>query len=153
MCYLEDARPLKKAQSLFDAHQKTYDVEGVRSAPKDRLLLKLKGIDTPEAALLYKNTDLFAPKTLLPTPLKDEFYYHDLVGMRAVTSEGHHTFQVIHVHNFGAGDILELEDTTDPTKRYMIPFRGEAVWDVDQKAKTLVVNEHFLLDDHGRAPQ
>jgi 16S rRNA processing protein RimM len=153
LCYLEDPRPLRKAKTLFDANGKAYDLESVRTAPKERLLLKLKGLETPEDALLYKNQELFAPRTLLPAPLQDEYYYHDLVGMRAVTSDGHHTFHVIHVHNFGAGDILELEDISDPTKRYMIPFRGEAVWDVNQETKSLIVSEHFMLDDHGKIPQ
>ena len=53
LCYLEDPRPLRKAKTLFDANGKAYDLESVRTAPKERLLLKLKGLETPEDALLF----------------------------------------------------------------------------------------------------
>src|ERR1700694_2549966 len=38
----------------------------------------------------------------------DESYHVDLIGLRAVTVEGHEIGTVLAVHDFGAGDILEL---------------------------------------------
>jgi 16S rRNA processing protein RimM len=54
------------------------------------------------------NTDLYVPRERLPVLEPEEFYYADLVGLRAEDTAGRAIGRVVAVHNFGAGDILEI---------------------------------------------
>ena len=56
-----------------------------------------------------RNTDLFVPRERLP-PIEeaDTFYHADLVGLAAVSEDGAALGTVTAIHNFGAGDLIEI---------------------------------------------
>jgi 16S rRNA processing protein RimM len=73
---------------------------------------------------------LFVPRACLPPVAVDEFYHADLIGLRAITAEGAEIGTVMAVHDFGAGDILELQlAQSDAT--LMLPFTATCVPEVD----------------------
>src|SRR4051812_14009123 len=84
------------------------EIEAVRPA-KDMLVARLKGISDRDAAGALKNVRLFVPRERLPQPEADEFYHADLVGLTAEKQNGETVGIVKAVHNFGAGDLLEIE--------------------------------------------
>ncbi len=43
-----------------------------------------------------------------PRPTTDEYYHTDLIGLAAVTTDGEALGRVLAIHNFGAGDIIEI---------------------------------------------
>ena len=68
----------------------------------------------------------FVPREALPPPDdEDEFYVADLVGMAAETPDGAPLGQVKSVHDFGAGDLLEIEPPHGAS--WWLPFTREAV--------------------------
>jgi 16S rRNA processing protein RimM len=68
-----------------------------------------------------RGTLLSVPRSSLP-PLEDGEYYHaDLMGLPCRDASGEMLGTVVAVENFGAGDILEIEDLRG--KRAMVPFR------------------------------
>ena len=75
-----------------------------------------------------RGLELFVPRDALPPPDEDEFYFADLVGLRAVTAAGDELGRVKSVQNFGAGDLLEIAPETGPT--WWLPFTREAVPEV-----------------------
>ena len=113
------------------------EIEAVRSA-KGHLVARFRGIADRSAAERLANTRLFVPRSRLPPPAPDEFYHADLIGLVAVTAEGAELGTVLAVHDFGAGDILEVRPAGGgPT--IMLPFTEAFVPRVDVAGGRIVV--------------
>ena len=72
----------------------------------------------------------------MPALPDDEFYHTDLIGLKVVDTGGAELGRVRAVHDFGAGDVLEVLGA----KEYMIPFTAAAVPTVDLAAGRIVVD-------------
>ncbi len=80
---------------------------------------------TREQVEAMKSTKLFVPLSALPEPEEDEFYYSDLMGLRVVDQDGVEVGRVQAVHEFGAGDTLEIKPSSGPS--FFHPFTQHAV--------------------------
>ena len=115
-----------------------FTVENLR-AGKDHLVARLEGIDSREAAEALRNVDLFVSRERLPAIEEpDTFYHADLIGLAAVTAEGTAIGTVTAVHNFGAGDIVEIAPAGGGAA-LMLSFTEAAVPKVDLTAKQIIV--------------
>jgi len=47
-------------------------------------------------------------RDVLPATAEEEFYHADLIGLEAQDSEGRVLGKVAAIHNFGAGDVIEI---------------------------------------------
>ena len=74
----------------------------------------------------------------MPPPAAEEFYHADLIGLAAVTAEGTDVGTVIAVHDFGAGDILELRPPAGGAT-VLLPFTDAFVPFVDIAGGRIVV--------------
>jgi 16S rRNA processing protein RimM len=113
------------------------EIETVRPA-KDMLVARLKGVADRNAAEALTNLRLYVARERLPAPADDEFYHADLIGLSAVTAEGAPFGTVKAVHNFGAGDLLEIEPAAGGTT-VMLPFSEATVPTVDIAQGKIVV--------------
>jgi len=77
------------------------------------------------AAEALRGTALTVSRSTLPPLGEGEYYYADLIGLPAVSSEGEALGLCVAVENFGAGEVLEIEKS-DGT-RFMVPMKVEAV--------------------------
>ena len=75
---------------------------------KDALVARFKGVHDRTAAERLRNVELYVPRDRLPPPEDDEFYHADLVGLAAVARGRRRVGTVVAIHNFGAGDLLEI---------------------------------------------
>ncbi len=116
---------------------RSFRIEAARPQ-KDMLVVRLAGVRDRTEAETLTNLRLFVPRERLPAPEDGEFYYADLVGLTATTKDGEAFGTVIAVHDFGAGDILEIRPAAGPT--VMLPFTEAAVPVVDVAAGKLVVD-------------
>ncbi len=105
---------------------------------KECLVARLKGVTDRTAAERLCNTELYVSRERLPEPEPDEFYHADLIGLRAEDPEGTTIGAVVAVHNFGAGDILEIAPEAGG-ETLMHPFSTAAVPSVEIAAGRLVV--------------
>jgi len=93
-----------------------FDLQFVRALPNSPVIIaRVEGANDRNAADRLRGTELFIDRNALPTLPDGEFYYADLIGMKI----GDNT--VVDIHNFGAGDILELDNGE------MISFDGAKV--------------------------
>jgi len=113
-----------------------FEIEAVRSA-KDMLVARLKGVADRNAAEALKNIRLYVSREKLPQPEADEFYHADLIGLAAQKQNGETIGTVKAIHNFGAGDLLEIEPSTGAS--FMLPFNDTTVPMVDLAAKKIVI--------------
>jgi len=117
---------------------RSFKVESLRPA-KDHLVARLAGIADRNAAEALRNLDLFVPRDRLPPIAEpDTFYHADLVGLDVVTQDGAQVGTVHAVHNFGAGDILEIMPIGrgDPV---MLPFTEATVPKIDLAGRQITV--------------
>ena len=113
-------------------------IESLRPA-KDHLVARIAGVSDRGAAETLRNLELFVPRERLPAIEEaDTFYYADLVGLSAVTTDGDSLGTVTAVHNFGAGDIIEIQPAAGGAP-LMLSFTEAAVPKVDLTAKQIVV--------------
>ena len=77
-----------------------------------------------------KGTLLHVSANVLPAVEEDEFYIRDLVGLDVLGGGNEPLGKIKAVHDFGAGDILEI-DLMDEPKPVMVPFTQEDVPVVD----------------------
>jgi 16S rRNA processing protein RimM len=112
-------------------------VERLRPA-KEVVVAKFRGVDDRNAAEALNGTDLFVPRDRLPAAEdEDEFYHADLIGLSAEAEDGTPLGTVVAIHNFGAGDILDIAPPRGPS--LLVPFTKAVVPDVDLVAGRLVV--------------
>lgn len=118
--------------------KRTFELESLRPA-KDFLVARLKGVTDRNAAEALRNIDLFVPRDRLPTIDEvDTFYYADLVGLAAVSPDGAALGNVLAVHNFGAGDVIEIQPA-EGGKTLLLPFTEAVVPKVDIKGGLIIV--------------
>lgn len=118
--------------------RRQFEIENLRPA-KDHLVARFKGVADRNAAELLRNIDLFVPRDRLPDIEDDDtWYYADLVGLAAVSPEGEAIGTVLAMHNFGAGDVVEIQPASG-SKTLLLPFTEAIVPDVDIKGGRIVV--------------
>lgn len=108
------------------------------SMHKGQWLARLDGVDDRNAAEALRGTELFADRSSMPAAERDEFYHADLIGLSAVGTDGQVVGTVRAVHDFGAGDILEIVCPKGPA--LMLPFTLAAVPEIDLAGGRLVVD-------------
>jgi 16S rRNA processing protein RimM len=132
------ADPLSVAQfgPLSAQDGRTFRIERLRPA-KEVVIAKIHGVDDRDAAEALNGTDLFVPRDRLPAPdEEDEFYHADLIGLEATSPNGNLLGTVVAIHNFGAGDILDIVPRRGPS--LLVPFTKQAVPEIDLSAGRLV---------------
>ncbi len=81
------------------------------------------------AAERLRGRRLHVPRAALPPTAPDEFYHHDLIGLAVYDEAGAARGEVLAVHDFGAGTLLEVG--ADRRRSVLIPFTREAVPGID----------------------
>ncbi len=138
-CYTEAPGDIAAYGPLSDeAGTRRFEI-AVKGMAKGAVLAGIAGIDDRDAAQALKGTRLYVDRAALPAPSEEETYYHaDLVGLVAEDREGGRIGRVAAVHNFGAGDLLEIE-RDDGGPEDLVPFTKAAVPEVDLDAGRLVI--------------
>jgi 16S rRNA processing protein RimM len=109
---------------------------------KTVVIVSFAGVDGRDAAQALNGTDLYVARSALPaSDDADEFYQADLIGLAAVTPYGEKLGTVIAVHDFGAGDMLEIEQQVEKArgKTLLLPFSKSVVPEIDLAGGRLVV--------------
>ena len=91
------------------------------------------------AAEALRGSLIEVERSTLPALEAGEYYHADLVGLPAVDAQGSAVGTVVAVENYGAGDLLEIEDGNG--KRSLIPFKPGIA---DLEDGRIVLNPKFL---------
>ena len=113
-----------------------FEVTHAREA-KGHLVATLKGVATREEAERLNGVELYIAREKLPATSEDEYYHADLIGLAAVTAANEPLGRVIAIHNFGAGDIIEIAPPHGATM--LLPFTNAVVPVVDLGGGRLVI--------------
>jgi 16S rRNA processing protein RimM len=113
-----------------------FEVANAREA-KGHLVATLKGVATREDAERLNGIELYILRDKLPATDADEYYHADLIGLAAVNAALEPIGRVIAIHNFGAGDIIEIAPAHGATM--LLPFTNAVVPTVDLAAGRVVI--------------
>jgi len=117
--------------------QRHLEIKIIRETPKG-LIARIAGVDDRNGVEALKDLALYVDRSRLPAAAEDEFYRADLIGLRAVDSQGRTLGTVVAVDNYGAGDLLEVRlDGRSETE--LIPFADAYVPSLDLAARTITI--------------
>jgi 16S rRNA processing protein RimM len=122
-----------------------FEIDALRVTPK-ALTARIKGVTSRSAAETLTGTKLYVPRSRLPEREEDEWYHTELFGLAAIDREGAQIGTVIAVHNFGAGDLLEIRPASGAAT-VLVPFTRDTVPEVDVEGGWLrIVPPEGLLE-------
>src|SRR5215469_679880 len=96
----------------------------VMGQARSAVLAEVEGIRDRDAAAALKGTALYVQRSALPAPAEGEYYWDDLVGLRAEFKDGSVFGAVVAVHDYGAGPSLEVRH--EGAAPVMVPFTNRA---------------------------
>jgi 16S rRNA processing protein RimM len=116
--------------------ERSFEVAHAREA-KGHLVATLKGVTSRNDAERLNGLELYIAREKLPATDDDEYYHADLIGLLAQTTDGETLGKVIAIHNFGAGDIIEVAPASGGTM--LLPFSNAVVPTVDIAGGRLLI--------------
>jgi len=119
---------MKKGRKLFvgDSY-KPMTLTNVRPH-QSGLLVKLKDIDTPEEAGLYRNQWVYVQAKDVPLP-EGQHYKHELLGLKVVDENDHLLGELAEILETGANDVYIVRD--DSGKEILLPNIPSVILDLD----------------------
>jgi 16S rRNA processing protein RimM len=146
--YTEDPSAIGRYGALeSEDGARRFDITHLRAA-KDRFIARLRGVDDRNAAEALRNTRLYIDRDRLPATDEDTFYHADLIGLTAVDTSGAPFGEVIALHDFGAGDIIEVRRADNSTA--MFPFTEAVVPTIDIAAGRVTIIPPVEIEDAER---
>jgi 16S rRNA processing protein RimM len=124
-----------------------FEIATAREA-KGHLVATLKGIATREEAERLNGLELYIAREILPATEEDEYYHADLIGLAAVTTANEPLGRVIAIHNYGAGDIIEIAPPHGATM--LLPFTHSVVPSVDLAGGRVVIEPPAEIEGDDR---
>lgn len=127
---------LSKLKKLYSKDgSRVYDLERARQKSENMAILKIKGVDTPEAAQSLRNAVLYADRDDLKLP-KGSFFIADLIGMLVISTDGEPLGKITDVLSTGANDVYEISKND---KKYYIPAIPSVVQNTDPEAGVMTI--------------
>lgn len=126
--FTEDPLAVKRYGPLASKDGVQFEITHAREA-KGHLIAALKGVATRDEAERLNGVELFVSRERLPATAADEYYRADLIGLAAVDGTGAPLGRVVAIHNFGAGDMIEIAPSHGATM--LLPFTNAVVPSVD----------------------
>jgi 16S rRNA processing protein RimM len=121
-----------------------FEVTHARQA-KGYLVATLKGVASRDEAERLNGLELYVAREKLPATEHDEYYHADLIGLTAVSTADAPLGHVVAIHNFGAGDIIEIAPPHGATM--LLPFTNAVVPVVDLANGRVVIDLPGEIDD------
>lgn len=131
---------LKRVYYKAGESEKVLELERARYS-KNMVICKFKGIDTPEEALKYKNTELYMDRKDVKPLKSNENYIVDLIDLEVYTDDDALLGRVSDVFETGANHVMEVEK--EDGRKILIPYIKQCILKVDLEEGRIYVH---LLD-------
>lgn len=104
----------------------------------ENLLVRLRGVNTPEAAGQYRNTWLFIKTKDAPPLPEGQYYQYQLLGLKVVDEAGHPLGTLTEILETGANDVYVVKD--EAGKEILLPAIPSVILDVQPEAGLIRVH-------------
>ena len=113
---------------------------------KKGVIARIEGVNDRNMAESLRGTELFIERRCLPEPEdEDEFYYADLIGLEARSPDGKRLGEVVAMHDFGAGDLIEIH-FDESGKSEIFPFERKTVPLIEIKKGFVVFSPPHVIE-------
>lgn len=113
-------------------------------AHKNIYLMKLKELNSIEEAEKYRGAKILIRKDYLVNKEEDEYFWHELVGLKVYLNTGKYLGTVKHILPTGSNDIYVIQQGET---EFLIPAIQEVVEEIDITNKKIIISEmEGLLD-------
>ena len=131
---------------FYDEHGKAILCNFGKKDGRGLLKIEIEGISSVDEASKLIGTALHVKRDVFP-PLEDGNYYpHDLTDLKVISFDSQEIYgYVVAVHNFGAGDILEVIREIDK-KSEMFSMNEEIFPEVNLKEGFIVLNNPTYIN-------
>ena len=138
---------LKHVCLKLSGTEKNYEIED-RGEISGTLLLKFRGIDSPEKARALSGAEILVDRRGAAPLLKNEFYVEDLKGLKVVLGniDGREIGEVCDVIEGGGGYLVEIR-LTSSRSLCLVPFRNEFFGEIEVKKGRAVLLEEWIIDE------
>ena len=110
----------------------------VTGAAHGAVIARVKGVAERNAAEALKGVMLYVDRSALPGTDDGTYYHADLIGLAVEKVSGEALGRVKAVHNFGGGDMIEVEIGGGETE--LVPFTAAVIARVDMAGGKIAVN-------------
>jgi 16S rRNA processing protein RimM len=111
------------------------DIDNIKQQGTAFVVL-IKNINDPETACAYTNKPISIPRSQLPKPANNEYYWTDLEGLTVTNQDGEELGKIDHLMATGSNDVIVIQGK----KRHLIPFiLNEVIVNIDLANKTMQV--------------
>ncbi len=148
--FIEDPLALGDLSPILDAHGKTWRLKPQTFA-KGVLIAQVGDLRYRDQVEALKGLKLFVPASALPETDDDEFYPHELEGLRALRPDGSLFGEVVNLRDYGAGDLLNVR-LAETGKQELFAFTKAVVPEVKVAEGYLVIDppgEVISRDEEG----
>jgi 16S rRNA processing protein RimM len=122
---------------LHDKAGRRFKIAAFRPMKPGEAVIAFEGVHDRNAAEALKGTELFVARDALPETGAEEFYHADLIGLEAQDAQGRVLGKVRAIHNYGAGDVIEI--ALPGGGDILLAFTRETVPVIDIKAGRIEV--------------
>ncbi|MDO5038187.1 ribosome maturation factor RimM [Clostridium sp.] len=129
----EDVNNFKRYEVIFiDGIERK--ILGVKFQ-KDRVILKIEGIDFIDDAEKYKNKIIEVPRDMEPELPEDTFYARDLIGIHVFDTEGNDLGPIYDVIETKNNDVYWIREP----KELLIPVLKDIVLDINLEDEKIII--------------
>ena len=120
----------------------------IKATAKHVLICEADGIQDRNAAEALRGQSLSVNRDVLPELAEDEHYHADLIGLTVRREDGADLGHVVGLHNYGAGEILEVASLgPGKTRTEMYPFYPPFLVDIDLNAGQIMLAKGSAASD------
>ena len=135
--FTASAEALARYGELHTRDGRRLTVTAVRASKRGEAVLTIAELRDRASAEALRGTELFVAREVLPAPEREEYYHADLIGLRAEDAAGRTLGTIQTIHNYGAGDVIEIARPDGDT--LLLPFTRETVPKVEIAEGRVVV--------------
>jgi 16S rRNA processing protein RimM len=112
-----------------------YNIETVKKL-NDGIVLKLEGIDTPEAALPLKNKKMKVTEAELQKLPKGMYYRHQIIGLTVITEDGEKIGEISEIIETNANNVYVVRSDG---REALIPAKGNIIKEINIENGTMTI--------------
>lgn len=133
----EHFRKLKSVIVQKDGQQQQHVISQAKQANR-HVFLKLKDVNTVEQAELLRNAELFIGQDQLTVLEENEYYIHDLIGLKVYDEQNKCLGELIDVETYPGNDVYLLKGKDGI--EYFIPATREVIKEVSIPDKRITIH-------------
>jgi 16S rRNA processing protein RimM len=131
---------LRSRESVFveaASGPEEYQVLAVHPVGRGCLRMRLRGIDSRDAAETLRSAFIYVPAASLPDAAAGEFYSFRAIGCDVVTIDGERLGTVAEIFPTGANDVMVVRDRR---REVLIPVIADVIRNLDFAARRITID-------------